>query len=75
MARCASRFRYPQLFGSVSAHSAALIAKLPTCKFRARRRDALARVMGTAFGTPFDRAFWDRNNPFTLARDGAHPPD
>ena len=29
--------------------------------------------MGTAFGTPFDRAFWNRNNPFTLVENGARP--
>jgi S-formylglutathione hydrolase FrmB len=66
-------FRYPQLFGSVSAHSAALVAKLPAVQASSPQGDTLARVMGAAFGTPFDRAFWNRNNPFTLVEDGAHP--
>lgn len=66
-------FRYPQLFGSVSAHSAALVAKLPAVQASSPQGDTLARVMGAAFGTPFDRAFWNRNNPFTLVEDGARP--
>jgi S-formylglutathione hydrolase FrmB len=66
-------FRYPQLFGSVSAHSAALVAKLPPVQAADPRGEALGRVMGAAFGTPFDRTFWNRNNPFTLVEEGAHP--
>jgi S-formylglutathione hydrolase FrmB len=66
-------FRYPQLFGSVSAHSAALVAKLPAVQASDPQSEGLARVMGGAFGSPFDRAFWDRNNPFTLVEEGAHP--
>jgi len=65
-------FRYPQLFGSVSAHSAALVAKLPAVQASDPQSEGLARVMGGAFGSPFDRAFWDRNNPFTLVEEGAH---
>ncbi len=66
-------FRYPQLFGSVSAHSAALVAKLPDVQASSPQQEALARMMGSAFGSPFDRAFWDRNNPFTLVENGARP--
>lgn len=61
--------RYPEMFGSVSAHSAALVEKLPAARISASQEAVLSRVLGTAFGTPPDRAFWDRNNPFTLARD------
>jgi S-formylglutathione hydrolase FrmB len=61
--------RYPQMFGSVSAHSAALVEKLPTARFSASQEAVLSRVLGTAFGTPPNRAFWERNSPFTLARD------
>jgi S-formylglutathione hydrolase FrmB len=61
--------RYPEMFGSVSAHSAALLEKLPAVRFSASQDAVLSRVLGTAFGTPPDRAFWDRNSPFTLARD------
>lgn len=60
-------FRYPQLFTSVSANSAALIDKLPDVSFANPQRSPLLRIL-RAFGSPPDRAFWDRNNPFTLAR-------
>ncbi|HKV05118.1 MAG TPA: alpha/beta hydrolase-fold protein [Candidatus Acidoferrales bacterium] len=65
--------RYPQLFGSVSAHSAALIEKLPRGELGGPGQETLARAMGTAFGSPFDRALWARNNPFTLVRSGPRP--
>jgi S-formylglutathione hydrolase FrmB len=66
-------FRYPSLFGSVSAHSAALIDKLPRAKLDSSEADVIARVLGGAFGTPFDSAFWNRNSPFTLVRNGPRP--
>ncbi len=66
-------FLYPQLFGSVSVHSAALVAKLPDIEASSPQEAALARVMGPAFGVPFDRKYWDRNNPFTLVREGHRP--
>jgi len=34
---------------------------------------AISRALGGAFGTPFDRAFWDRNSPFTLVRESPPP--
>jgi S-formylglutathione hydrolase FrmB len=66
-------FRYPSLFGSVSAHSAALISKLPRAQLGTPGERALSLALGNAFGIPFDRAFWDRNSPFTLVRDGPAP--
>ncbi len=60
-------FQHPDLFGSVSAHSAALIAKLPTVS-RANQR-VLPSVFGKVFGAPFDREFWDRNDPLRIARE------
>jgi S-formylglutathione hydrolase FrmB len=63
-------FLFPDLFGSVSAHSAALIEKLPATQGQSPQAENLARLVGTAFGVPFDREFWDRNNPFTLVRTG-----
>jgi S-formylglutathione hydrolase FrmB len=60
-------FRHPQLFGSASAHSAALIEKLPV--FLGPAPDSpRARVLGSVFGSPPDAAFWDRNSPIVLAR-------
>jgi S-formylglutathione hydrolase FrmB len=60
-------FRHPQLFVAVSAHSAALIEKLPT--FLGAAPDSpRAGVLGSVFGSPPDAAFWDRNSPIVLAR-------
>jgi len=66
-------FRYPALFGSVSAHSAALVAKLPRAQLGTSGEQALSIALGSAFGNPFDRAFWDRNSPFTLVRNSPPP--
>jgi S-formylglutathione hydrolase FrmB len=61
-------FRHPLLFGAVGAHSAALIEKLPTMTVSDSRQDARLRVLSVAFGSPFDAAFWTRNDPVTIAR-------
>jgi S-formylglutathione hydrolase FrmB len=66
-------FRYPGLFESVSAHSAALIENLPHIEMDAPGGQMLSSALGGAFGNPFDPAFWDRNSPFTLAREGPRP--
>jgi len=59
-------FRHPHLFGSVSAHSAALIEKLPA--FISTSPSPRSRVLGAVFGTPPDVAFWNANSPVVLAR-------
>jgi S-formylglutathione hydrolase FrmB len=60
-------FRHPQLFSSVSAHSAALIEKLPVF-LGSTPNSPLGRVLGGVFGNPPDSVFWDRNSPLTIAR-------
>ncbi|MGB7847958.1 MAG: alpha/beta hydrolase-fold protein [Candidatus Acidiferrum sp.] len=60
-------FRHPQLFIAASAHSAALIEKLPVF-LGAAPNSPRARVLGSVFGIPPDQAFWDRNSPIALAR-------
>ncbi len=67
--------RYPELFGSVSAHSAALLEKLPAVAISSAQESSLSRMLGGAFGSPPDRASWERNNPFTLVRNSTHPPE
>ena len=62
-------FRHPELFGSASAHSAALVEKLPNFAKANGQQTVLAQVLGSAFGSPPDLAFWERNSPFTLARN------
>jgi S-formylglutathione hydrolase FrmB len=66
-------FRYPQLFGSVSAHSAALVANLPAGGITGAQGGMLSQVIGTAFGSPPDAAYWDQNSPFTLVKKGPRP--
>lgn len=67
-------FRHPGLFGSVSAHSAALLEKLPNASMSDAHAAAISRALGGVFGTPLDRAFWERNSPFTLVRNGTRSP-
>ncbi len=66
-------FRHPELFGSVSAHSAALVEKLPNFARADAKQSPLPRILGGVFGSPPDVAFWDRNSPFTLVRTGPRP--
>jgi S-formylglutathione hydrolase FrmB len=52
-------FAHSELFSSVSAQSAALIAKPP--------QQAEIGSLGTVFGNPIDVRHWDENSPFVLA--------
>jgi S-formylglutathione hydrolase FrmB len=67
-------FHHPELFSSVSAHSAAVIEKAPAINVADSAESGRLRIFGTIFGSPPDRAFWDRVSPLTLARtaDLAH---
>jgi len=66
-------FKYPRLFGSVSVHSAALIERPPTVKIDPQQEAAVTRLVGSAFGVPFDRAYWNRESPFTIVRNSPKP--
>jgi S-formylglutathione hydrolase FrmB len=66
--------RYPELFGSVSAHSAMLLKTAPKARISGQPEETVARILGGVFGSPVDPAFWDRNSPFTLASNTAHRP-
>ena len=59
-------FAYPQLFSSVSAHSAALVAEPPRASNRGG--SPLVGMLGALFGNPIDSAFWNANSPFALAK-------
>jgi S-formylglutathione hydrolase FrmB len=61
-------FRHPQLFAAVGAHSAALIEKMPNISVQNSRQIGRLRVLGDAFGSPFDAAFWNQNDPEAIAR-------
>jgi S-formylglutathione hydrolase FrmB len=60
--------RHPQLFSAVSAHSPAILDKLPAFTAPTSGGSVRSRVLGGVFGSPPDPAFWDRNSPLTLAR-------
>jgi len=62
-------FAHPELFGSVSAQSPALITETPT-QLNADLQHAgpLADLLGLVFGNPIDVPHWKQNNPFNLAR-------
>jgi len=65
-------FAYPQLFSSVSAHSAALVAEPPRTSNRGSGDGSpLAGMIGALFGNPIDPAFWNENSPFVLAKRNA----
>jgi S-formylglutathione hydrolase FrmB len=64
---------HPELFGSVSAHSAALIQIPARANVSANQAEALGRIVGPAFGEPFDRVYWERESPFTLVREKPRP--
>ena len=61
-------FHHPELFSAVSAHSAAVIDKLPAFTAPTAGGGIRSRVLGGTFGSPPDPVFWDRNSPLTLAR-------
>jgi S-formylglutathione hydrolase FrmB len=61
-------FRHPQLFSAVSAHSPAIIDKLPAFTAPTSGGSMRSRLLGATFGSPPDAAFWDHNSPLTLAR-------
>jgi len=61
-------FRHPDLFCAASAHSAALIEKLPAVDGIGAGALGRMRVLGNVFGSPPDRAFWDRNSPLVMTR-------
>src|SRR5947207_1723910 len=62
-------FAHPELFGSVSAQSPALITETPAqLNGDLRNAGPLARLLASVFGNPIDPSHWRRNNPFVLAR-------
>lgn len=64
-------FRHPQIFRAVAVHSAALLENLPSISVESASPQitALRRVLGGTFGSPFDAAFWNRNDPLRIARE------
>ena len=61
-------FAYPELFSSVSAQSAALIAESPRQTATSPMPTQLNGLLGAVFGNPVDTRHWDQNSPFVLAK-------
>ncbi len=62
-------FANPQLFGSVSAQSPALITESPReLDQDLKEAGPLSRLLGSVFGNPINVAHWNQNNPFQLAQ-------
>jgi S-formylglutathione hydrolase FrmB len=59
--------RHPDIFGSVSAQSAALLPKFPDPLPTEGRWGFYARVLQGPFGSPLNATYFDANNPLTLA--------
>ncbi len=65
-------FAHPELFGSASAHSGALMREPPQgVSAVASSGNPAAQLLANVFGDPIDRKFWDLNSPFVLARKNA----
>jgi putative tributyrin esterase len=65
-------FAHPELFGSVSSHSGALMRTPPQgVAAGAAAGNPAAELLSNVFGNPIDRNFWALNSPFTLARKNA----
>ena len=60
-------FKYPNQFEAVSAQMPALVSEIPE-NFNAGGPGSPSNMMGDVFGSPFNRAYWDRNNVFTFAK-------
>jgi S-formylglutathione hydrolase FrmB len=65
-------FAHPELFGSVSAHSAALLPE-PSQALNAaiRAGEPQAVMLAGVFGNPIDANQWEQNSPFAIAKKNA----
>jgi S-formylglutathione hydrolase FrmB len=61
--------RHAAVFGSASAHSAALLPKIPELEPGEGRGRFYARVLQAPFGLPVDEAHWRSYDPLTLAEN------
>jgi S-formylglutathione hydrolase FrmB len=59
--------RHPDVFGSASSHSAALVPKFPNPLPTEGRWGFYARVLQGPFGSPLSESYWAANSPLTLA--------
>jgi S-formylglutathione hydrolase FrmB len=68
-------FAHPELFGSASSHSGALMRDPPRgVSAGVSSGNLAAQLLAKVFGDPIDGNFWDLNSPFILARKNAVSP-
>ena len=60
-------FKHPDMFSSVTTHSAALFAELPHPSGEDRRSQFMLKLIGNIFGTPPDEEFFKSANPVNIA--------
>jgi S-formylglutathione hydrolase FrmB len=62
-------FAHPEMFGAVSAQSAALFTETPQeLDAGIRAGSPQGKILGTVFGRPLDQQHWKDNDPFLLAQ-------
>jgi S-formylglutathione hydrolase FrmB len=61
--------KHPDLFGSVSAHSAVLLKDLSAAKVADRRIQMFQSLFDKIYGINQDINYWEANNPMSLAKD------
>ena len=61
-------FKYPDKFAAVSAQMPALVADIPQ-NFNAGGPGAPGGMMSDVFGSPFNRAYFEKNNVFSYAKN------
>jgi S-formylglutathione hydrolase FrmB len=64
--------RHPEVFGTASAQSAALLPKFPNPIPTEGRWGFYARILQGPFGSPLNEAYWEANSPLTLAEHPEH---
>jgi S-formylglutathione hydrolase FrmB len=64
-------FKHPEMFSSVSTHSAAVVPELPKPAGTDRRSQFLSKLVTSIFGDPPDEGFFRANNPIYLVEASA----
>jgi S-formylglutathione hydrolase FrmB len=64
-------FKHPDMFSSITAHCSAVVAELPKPTGTSRREMFLLNLVGKLFGDPPDEAYFQANNPMSLADSNA----
>jgi S-formylglutathione hydrolase FrmB len=64
-------FKHPEMFSSVTTHSAALFEELPHPTGTDRRSQFMIKLIGNIFGDPPDEAFFRSVNPIFIAEANA----